>query len=70
MGPQGAGDADTASPEMLQERVDQALVVVEQARQLWAGWLQDVQALFPQLQDHSLRASWKAQISAQLQDIF
>ena len=70
LGPQGAGDADTASPEMLQERVDQALVVVEQARQLWAGWLQDVQALFPQLQDHSLRASWKAQIRAPLQDIF
>ncbi|MCO5111742.1 MAG: FAD/FMN-binding oxidoreductase [Burkholderiaceae bacterium] len=70
LGPQGAGDADAASPEMLQERVDQALVVVEQARQLWAGWLQDVQALFPQLQDHSLRASWKAQIRAPLQDIF
>ena len=70
LGPQGAGDADTASPEMLEERVVQALAVVEQARQLWAGWLQGVQALFPQLQDHSLRASWKAQIRAPLQDIF
>ncbi len=70
LGPQGAGDADTASPEMLEERVVQALAVVEQARQLWAGWLQGVQTLFPQLQDHSLRASWKAQIRAPLQDIF
>ncbi|MBH1978788.1 MAG: FAD-binding oxidoreductase, partial [Comamonadaceae bacterium] len=70
LGPRGAGDVDTAAPELLEERVAEALDVVEQARQLWAGWLQGVQALFPQLQDHSLRASWKTQIRAPLQDIF
>ncbi|PVY54865.1 MULTISPECIES: DUF3683 domain-containing protein [unclassified Simplicispira] len=70
LGPRGAGDVDTAAPELLEERVAEALDVVEQARQLWVGWLQGVQALFPQLQDHSLRASWKTQIRAPLQDIF
>jgi len=43
---------------------------VAEVRALWAGWLQDVATLFPQLQDHSLRASWKTQLRAPLQGIF
>jgi Fe-S oxidoreductase len=39
-------------------------------RAQWAQWLADVDALFPQLQDHTLRASWKTQIKAPLQSIF
>ena len=62
--------AEPPSPELLAERVAQALDVVRQARALWQGWLRDVAALFPQLQDHSLRASWKTQIRAPLRDIF
>ena len=58
------------SPELLQERVDQALVVVRDSRALWQGWLRDVVTLFPQLQDHSLRASWKTQIREPLRSIF
>ena len=34
------------------------------------GWLDDIDALFPQLQDHSLRASWKTQLRAPLRQIF
>jgi FAD/FMN-containing dehydrogenase len=34
------------------------------------GWLQQVEPLFPQLQDHTLRASWKTQLRAPLQNIF
>ncbi|MCB2016611.1 MAG: FAD-binding oxidoreductase, partial [Hydrogenophaga sp.] len=56
--------------ELLGDRVQQALALVREVRALWAGWLRDVDALFPQLQDHSLRASWKAQIRAPLQQIF
>ena len=58
------------SPELLAEKVAQALAVVREVRSLWQGWLRDVDTLFPQLQDHSLRASWKTQIRAPLQDIF
>ena len=66
-----SGDSgDVLSPELLESRVAQALDVVISARALWASWLHDVEALFPQLQDHSLRASWKAQIRAPLQGIF
>jgi len=58
------------SPELLAEKVALALAVVREVRALWQGWLRDVDTLFPQLQDHSLRASWKTQIRAPLQDIF
>ena len=58
------------SPELLAEKVAQALAVVREVRALWQGWLRHVDTLFPQLQDHSLRASWKTQIRAPLQDIF
>ncbi len=58
------------SAELLEERVAQALTLIADVRSLWAGWLRDVGALFPQLQDHSLRASWKAQLREPLQNIF
>ncbi|MDO8718243.1 MAG: FAD/FMN-binding oxidoreductase [Polaromonas sp.] len=61
---------DIPSAELLEDRVAQALDMIADVRALWAGWLQDVQALFPQLQDHTLRASWKTQIRARLQAIF
>ncbi len=66
-----AGDSgDVLSPELLESRVGQALSVVADVRALWATWLADVDVLFPQLQDHTLRASWKTQIRAPLQGIF
>ena len=58
------------SAELLEDRVAQAVALVAEVRALWAGWLQDVATLFPQLQDHSLRASWKTQLRAPLQAIF
>ncbi len=70
LGAAGQDAGDALSPEMLQERVNEALDVVQQARTLWSQWLQGVEALFPQLQDHSLRASWKTQILAPLRGIF
>ncbi len=68
------GKTDDASElpnaELLEDRVQQALTLVREVRALWAGWLRDVDTLFPQLQDHSLRASWKTQIRGPLQQIF
>jgi ferredoxin len=61
---------DIPSAELLEDRVAQALEVIAEVRTLWAGWLQDVQTLFPRLQDHTLRASWKTQMRARLQAIF
>ena len=61
---------DLPSADLLEHRVTQAVALIQEVRSLWAGWLQDVDALFPQLQDHSLRASWKTQIRAPLQEIF
>ena len=61
---------DIPSAELLEDRVSQALALVAQVRSLWAGWLADVNNLFPQLQDHHLRASWKTQIREPLQNVF
>ncbi|HNI84164.1 MAG TPA: FAD-binding oxidoreductase, partial [Ottowia sp.] len=65
--PLGAG---APAPELLQEKVDLALAQVREVRALWQGWLADIDRLFPQLQDHSLRASWKTQIREPLRAIF
>jgi FAD/FMN-containing dehydrogenase/Fe-S oxidoreductase len=62
--------SDVPAPELLQERVDQALVLVAGVRAQWQGWLDNVETLFVQLQGHSLRASWKTQLRAPLQAIF
>ncbi|MEY4978560.1 MAG: hypothetical protein RLZZ352_830 [Pseudomonadota bacterium] len=62
--------SDIPSAELLEDRVQQGLARVREVRALWAGWLRNVDTLFPQLQDHSLRASWKTQIRAPLQQIF
>jgi Fe-S oxidoreductase len=58
------------SAELLGDRLAQALALLSEVRALWQGWLDQVDALFPQLQDHALRASWKTQLLAPLQQIF
>jgi len=62
--------SEIPSAELLEDRVAQALELVREVRALWRGWLDGVETLFPQLQDHTLRASWKTQIRAPLQNIF
>ncbi|MGC1176265.1 DUF3683 domain-containing protein [Polaromonas sp.] len=70
--PLGKSDdaGEIPSAELLEDRVGQALALVAEVRALWSGWLRDIDTLFPQLQDHSLRASWKTQLRAPLQAIF
>ena len=66
-----AGDAnDVPSADLLEDRVSQALVLVSGVRAQWQGWLDQVEGLFDQLQDHTLRASWKTQLRTPLQGIF
>ncbi len=61
---------DIPSAELLEDRVGHAISLIRETRELWVGWLQNVDELFPRLQNHELRASWKTQIRAQLQNIF
>lgn len=58
------------SAELLEDRVAQAQQLLTEVRALWQGWLDNVETLFPQLQDHGLRASWKKQIREPLSQIF
>ncbi|QTN23942.1 FAD/FMN-binding oxidoreductase [Rhizobacter sp. AJA081-3] len=78
--PLGRSDdaGEIASAELLEDRVQQALVVLRDVRALWLHWMAQldlVQAdtgrtIFTDLQDHTLRASWKTQIRAPLSSIF
>ncbi|MDM0031716.1 FAD/FMN-binding oxidoreductase [Variovorax sp. J22P271] len=61
---------DVPAAELLEGRVGEGLALVREVRALWQGWLDQVQALFPQLQDHALRASWKTQLREPLAAIF
>ena len=56
--------------EMLGDRVVQALELLRDVRAQWQDWLDRVGELFADLQDHSLRVSWKAQLLAPLRGIF
>jgi len=78
--PLGKSDdaGEIASAELLEDRVQQALVLLRDVRSLWQLWLHDLDAVdaqtgrsyFVELQDHTLRASWKTQLRTPLQDIF
>ncbi|MBI3369032.1 MAG: FAD/FMN-binding oxidoreductase, partial [Burkholderiales bacterium] len=63
-----ANDIPTA--ELLEDRVQQALLLIREVRALWQRWLDGIDEFFPGLQDHTLRASWKQQILRPLQDLF
>ncbi len=58
------------SPELLAERVDQAIQMLNTVRQEWALWLAQIDRYFEVLQSHDLRASWKVQIRDTLRTIF
>ncbi|RQP23307.1 DUF3683 domain-containing protein [Piscinibacter terrae] len=78
--PLGKGDDASEIPaaELLEDRVQQALAVVREVRGLWQQWMTQLDVVqadtgrtfFTDLQDHTLRASWKTQIRAVLQQIF
>ncbi len=80
-----ARDADAGeipSAELLEDRVQQALALLREVRALWQFWLDQLdvvqppdasgraRTLFQQLQDDSLRATWKMQLLKPLQQLF
>lgn len=61
---------DISQAEMVGDRVLQAQTLITSVRNQWSDWLGDIKHYFPQIQDGSLRASWKTQLLAPLQIIF
>ena len=61
---------DIPIEEILGDRVQQALVVIANVRARWSEWLIGMDAHFSQLQNYSLRASWKVEVRAELRIIF
>jgi len=78
--PLGKGDdaGEIPSAELLEDRVQEALALLRDVRGLWQQWLEQLdveqpdtgRTFFFDLQDHTLRASWKTQIRGPLQRIF
>ncbi|MBS0441343.1 MAG: FAD-binding oxidoreductase, partial [Proteobacteria bacterium] len=78
--PLGKSDdaGEILSAELLEDRVQQALALLREVRGLWQHWMAQLDAVqpdtqrsfFADLQDRTLRASWKTQIRAPLQSIF
>ncbi|HAT39835.1 DUF3683 domain-containing protein [Polynucleobacter necessarius] len=70
--PLGKSDAEYEIPtaEILGDRVQQALELISKVRTRWADWLVQMDTYFPQLQNYSLRASWKDAVRAELRIIF
>jgi FAD/FMN-containing dehydrogenase len=74
-----ADDAgDIPSAELLEDRVQQALTLLDEVQALWQHWLDGLdrnqpetgETAFSMLQDWRWRASWKTQILKPLQSIF
>ncbi|MCK6426961.1 MAG: FAD/FMN-binding oxidoreductase [Burkholderiaceae bacterium] len=69
---------ESLSAELLADRVQQALARVREVRAQWQHWMVHLdrviegqtRSFFDQLQDGSLRASWKTQILRPLQTLF
>ena len=68
--PLGQSEDRISAAELLEDRVHQAQALVQQVRAQWADWLANVATLFPELQEHRLRASWKTQLKAPMAHIF
>ena len=70
--PVGKSDdaSSISSAELLEDRVAQAQALIGGVKNQWKDWLIGVDALFTELQDHTLRASWKTQLHAPLHAIF
>jgi FAD/FMN-containing dehydrogenase/Fe-S oxidoreductase len=77
--PLGRGDdaGEIPGAELLEDRVQQALQLLREVRALWQQWHDTLdlvppegRSVFEQLQDGSLRASWKAQVRKPLRELF
>jgi len=70
--PLGKSDQEYEIPtaEILGDRVQQALELIAKVRTRWSDWLTQMDTYFPQLQNYSLRSSWKEEVRSELRIIF
>jgi len=76
----GDDASEIATAELLEDRVQQALALLREVGGQWRGWLESLdrpapgdaagRTVFQLLQDHTWRASWKAQIKKSFESIF
>ncbi len=64
------GDANLDKTELIGERRALAFAAVAEVRARWQGYLDGLDRHFRQLQDHSVRVSWKQELRPLLEDIF
>src|SRR6478672_9286801 len=65
-----AHEEERPPADALAARIDEALALVGAVRARWSDLAGRIDKTFPALQDHSLRASWKTEIKAPLEQIF
>jgi FAD/FMN-containing dehydrogenase/Fe-S oxidoreductase len=63
-------DYEIPTAEILGDRVQQALELIAKVRTRWSDWLTQMDTYFPDLQNYTLRASWKTEVRAELRIIF
>ncbi|HEU4622947.1 MAG TPA: FAD/FMN-binding oxidoreductase [Burkholderiaceae bacterium] len=70
--PLGKSDdaAELPSAELLEDRVQQARELIASVHARWSAWLAGIDQHFAQLQDRSIRVSWKLEVRAPLRQIF
>jgi FAD/FMN-containing dehydrogenase/Fe-S oxidoreductase len=64
------GDAGLSGRALIGDRRDLAVAAVAEVRARWQGYLDGLDRVFPQLQDYSLRVSWKSELKPLLDEIF
>jgi FAD/FMN-containing dehydrogenase/Fe-S oxidoreductase len=68
--PAAKADLKEQNQELLASRLEQGLALVHTVQTQWQSWLGNIETTFTQLQEHTLRASWKTQIQAPLATLF
>ncbi|GAB1392020.1 FAD/FMN-binding oxidoreductase [Rhodocyclaceae bacterium] len=68
--PLHVGDAGLSGRALIGDRRDLAVAAVAEVRARWQGYLDQLDTHFRQLQDYSLRVSWKTELRPLLDEIF
>lgn len=62
--------SEIPSAEILEDRATQAIQVLQEVRAKWADYGQQLDHYFEQLQDRTIRVSWKIEVRERLKQIF
>ena len=58
------------SAEIMEDRVAQAILLLQEVRVRWSEWAAKQDVYFSQLQDRTIRVSWKIEVREKLRQIF